>query len=84
MKKQLTRNPSDKMIAGVASGIADYFGIDPTIVRIAFLLMLLPGGISPLLYIVLWLVMPEHPSAMIVNSEPHHYDPYTGEPLQHS
>ncbi len=80
MNKQLTRNPNDKIIAGVASGIADYFGIDATIVRIIFLLLLLPGGISPLVYVLLWFVMPERASSA---AEPHRFDPYTGESISH-
>lgn len=48
------------MIAGVCSGLGEYFGIDPNIVRLIFLLLLLPGGVpGPLVYIILWLVMPE-------------------------
>ena len=82
MNKQLTRNPNDKMVAGVASGLAEYFGIDTTIVRIIFLLMLLPGGISPVVYLVLWLVMPER-AVTQGGAEPHLFDPYTGEPLTH-
>jgi len=84
VNKQLTRDPNDKIIAGVASGLADYFGIDTTIVRVLFLLLLLPGGLSPLLYLVLWIVMPERPALPRVgpsDAEPYHYDPYTGEPL---
>ena len=82
MNKQLTRNPNDKIIAGVASGLADYFGIDTTIVRIIFLLMLLPGGVSPIIYVILWIVMPERAVASNASSaEPHRFDPYTGEPL---
>ena len=81
MSNRLTRNPNDKIIAGVASGLADYFGIDTTIVRIAFLLLLLPGGLSPVLYLVLWLAMPERPLAPQSGAEPYRYDPYTGEPL---
>ena len=86
MNKQLTRNPNDKIVAGVASGLADYFGIDTTIVRIIFLLMLLPGGVSPLIYVILWIVMPERavaPRANPSNAEPHRFDSYTGEPLNH-
>lgn len=85
MNKQLTRNPNDKIVAGVASGLADYFGIDTTIVRIIFLLMLLPGGVSPLIYVILWIVMPERtvaPGANPSNAEPHRFDLYTGEPLK--
>lgn len=80
MNKQLTRNPNDKMVAGVASGLADYFGIDVTIVRIIFLLMLLPGGVSPLIYVLLWVVMPER-AAIHTSAEPQRFDPYTGQPL---
>lgn len=75
--KSLTRNPNDKMVAGVASGLAEYFGIDTTIVRILFLLLLLPGGISPLVYVLLWIVMPERAAAPA--GESYRYDPYTGE-----
>lgn len=82
MSKQLTRNPNDKIIAGVASGLAKYFGIDTTIVRLLFLLLLLPGGLSPLLYLVLWIVMPERPAAPAGGAEPYQYDPYSGQPIQ--
>ena len=69
------RNPNDKIIAGVASGLAEYFGIDTTIVRLLFLLLLLPGGLSPLLYVVLWIVMPERPAvAQAGGAEPYSYD----------
>jgi phage shock protein C len=49
------------MVAGVAGGIADYVGVDPTIVRLVFaLLFLLGAGVTWLLvYVVLWLLMPE-------------------------
>jgi len=51
------------MIAGVCAGVANYFNIDPTVVRIVFLLLLLPGGVpGPLIYLVLWVVMPEESS----------------------
>ncbi|MDA0351205.1 MAG: PspC domain-containing protein [Chloroflexi bacterium] len=55
------RRGDDRMIAGVAGGIADYVDIDPTIVRFAFVVLLILGaGITWLLvYVVLWLLMPE-------------------------
>ncbi len=58
-QKQLTRSASDKMIGGVCGGLAEYFGIDSTLVRVitAFLVFFL--GLGPLLYIVLWIVMPQ-------------------------
>ena len=58
--KQLMRS-EDRMVAGVASGLADYFDIDPTIVRILFVLLALFGGgfLGILIYIVLWIIMPD-------------------------
>ena len=50
------------MVAGVAGGMAEYLGVDPTIVRILWLLAFLPGGVPGLLlYVVCWLVMPREP-----------------------
>lgn len=59
LKKKLFRNPDDVIIAGVASGLAAYFGIDATIVRIIFILVVLFGGSGVLIYIILWLIVPE-------------------------
>lgn len=50
------------MIAGVCAGIADYFGIDPTIVRVLYVLMVLFAGFGVLLYLILWIVMPKQKS----------------------
>jgi phage shock protein C len=55
---QLTRSETDKRIGGVCGGIAQYFGIDPTLVRIGFVVAAFMGfGI--LAYIVLWIVLPK-------------------------
>ena len=58
--KQLMRS-EDRMIAGVAGGLADYFNTDPTLIRILFVLLTLlgGGGLGILIYIVLWIIMPE-------------------------
>jgi phage shock protein C len=58
--KKLMRS-EDRMIAGVAGGVANYFDTDPTLVRILFVLLTLlgGGGLGILVYIVLWIVMPE-------------------------
>jgi len=58
-EKQLVRSRSNKVIAGVAGGLADYFNVDPVIIRIGFLLLVFAAGVSPLLYIILWVVMPQ-------------------------
>jgi phage shock protein C len=54
----LQRNIRDRKIGGVAAGLGDYFGVDPTIVRLAFVLLVLAGGIGLVAYLVAWLVMP--------------------------
>lgn len=58
-KKRLARSTTDKKIGGVAGGIAEYLDIDPTLVRVIFVFMLLPGGVSALPYFILWIVLPE-------------------------
>jgi phage shock protein C len=57
--KRLTRSTSDRMLAGVAGGLANYLGLDPTILRIAFVVLTVFGGSGIILYIVFWLLMPE-------------------------
>ncbi len=59
MKKRLTRSKKDRMIAGVCGGMAEYFDIDPTLVRLALVLITLMGGAGILAYIVAWIIMPE-------------------------
>jgi phage shock protein C len=50
------------MIAGVCGGLAEYFGIDPVIPRIIFVILVLPGGLPGLVpYLILWVVLPENP-----------------------
>src|SRR5690348_8640268 len=57
--RQLARSETDRRIAGVCGGIAEYFDIDPTIVRIIFVLAALLGGPGLLIYLVLWIVLPK-------------------------
>ena len=56
--RQLTRSENDKMIAGVCGGIAEFFGVDATLVRVAMVLLSIFGA-GVLLYVVLWLVVPK-------------------------
>lgn len=57
--KKLFRDPDDKKLAGVASGIAKYFGVDVAVVRILFLALIFAGGFGILAYIILWVAVPE-------------------------
>jgi phage shock protein C len=59
MEKKLKRDTSDKMVAGVASGLANYFELDVTWVRIAFALATFFGGSGIWVYIILWIAVPE-------------------------
>ena len=58
MHTQWKRSSTNKMIAGVAGGIAEAYGWDPTLVRLGFILLTLAHGIGLLLYLVLCLIMP--------------------------
>lgn len=57
--KKLTLSNTDKKIGGVCGGLGEYFGIDPILFRLAFVLFTLGGGSGILLYIILWVIMPE-------------------------
>lgn len=61
MYKKLYRSVTDKMIGGVAGGLAEYFEIDPVIVRLLFVLAVIFGGSGILAYIILWIVIPQRP-----------------------
>jgi phage shock protein C len=58
--KRLTRNPDDKMIGGVCAGVADYFGIDVTLVRVLTVLGAVFGlGSLLVAYVVAWILVPQ-------------------------
>jgi phage shock protein PspC (stress-responsive transcriptional regulator) len=57
-QKRLYRDDDDGIVGGVAAGLAHYFGVDPVVVRIIFVLMVVLGGSGVLLYIILWVVIP--------------------------
>ncbi|HSI94020.1 MAG TPA: PspC domain-containing protein [Jiangellaceae bacterium] len=56
--KRLTRSTSDRMVAGVAAGLANYFDIDPVIMRVLFVALAIFGGGGLILYLVCWFLMP--------------------------
>ncbi|SKC62995.1 PspC domain-containing protein [Maledivibacter halophilus] len=59
--KKLYRSNTDVKIAGVCAGIAEYFDIDSTLVRLGWILFVLMGGSGIIGYIIAWLVMPQRP-----------------------
>jgi phage shock protein C len=62
--KRLVRSRTDRKIAGVAAGVANYLGLDPTIARVLFVITGLMGW-GLLVYVVLWIVMPEGSTAEV-------------------
>ena len=61
MNKRLYKSRNDKMLGGVCGGIAEYFDIDPTLVRLGWVLFCALGGRGILAYIVAAIVIPEQP-----------------------
>ncbi len=57
--KQLRRSKKDRSIAGICGGIANYFNLESSLVRLVVLLFILFGGLSLWVYIILWLLIPE-------------------------
>jgi phage shock protein C len=62
MRNKLYRSTTDKMIGGVCGGLSQYLGIDSTLVRLFFALFALADGVGILLYVILWIVIPERPA----------------------
>lgn len=59
MERKLYRSRTDYMIGGVCGGLAQYFGVDPTVVRVIMALATFVGGMSLLVYLLMWLIIPE-------------------------
>ena len=62
--KRLYRSRSDRKIAGVCGGMAQYFGIDPVIPRIVWVALILGAGIGLLAYLICWIVIPNEPAGV--------------------
>ena len=60
--KRLYRPRDGRVVAGVCAGLAAYFGVDPTLVRLAFALVTVFGGLGILIYLCAWVVIPEEGS----------------------
>ena len=68
MDRKLQRDENKKMLGGVAAGLAEYFELDVTVVRVIFVLMAVFGLAGVLIYLILWIVVPAKPL----------FDPYGG------
>jgi phage shock protein PspC (stress-responsive transcriptional regulator) len=67
-RKRLVRSTNDKKIAGVAAGLADYFDLDPTIIRVVWLLAFLCAGAGLLAYVILWIALPPGPTGVVASA----------------
>lgn len=65
MKKRLYKSTTDKKLDGICGGIAEYFGIDPTLVRLAWVLFTALGGSGIVAYIICMIVFPQKPDNII-------------------
>ena len=57
--KRIYRDPDNKVLGGVCGGLGAYFNVDPVIIRILFIALVIAGGAGLLIYIILWIVVPE-------------------------
>lgn len=78
--KQLYRSVHNRRIAGVAGGIAEYFGVDPTPIRLLWLLAIFLGGSGFLGYLIAWIVIPEAPLSETNQPQPLSSNENTPEP----
>ncbi len=64
--KKLTRSLSDRMFAGVCAGLAEYLGMDPTVIRLIFVLLFFVSGPGILLaYLIMMIIVPEEPKVQV-------------------
>ena len=63
MTRRLYRSRGERIVGGVCGGLAAYFDVDPSVIRLVFLLAALLGGHGILVYLALWIIMPPEPLA---------------------
>jgi phage shock protein C len=59
--RKLYRSKTDRKVAGVCGGLAQYFNIDPTLIRVLFVVLAILGGSGLVLYVALWIIVPTEP-----------------------
>jgi phage shock protein C len=66
--KTLYRSSTNKKIAGICGGIAEYFQLDPTLIRIIWLSSVLMGGTGILVYVICWIIVPEKQNSHVISA----------------
>jgi phage shock protein C len=59
--RKLYRSQTNRMLAGVCGGLAEYFNTDPTLIRVLFVGLTVFGGAGPLIYLAMWIIVPSQP-----------------------
>lgn len=62
--KKLSRSSKKKVLGGVAGGLGNYLNIDPTVVRVLFVILTLFNGMGALVYVILWVILPSDKAAL--------------------
>ena len=61
--RRLYRSRTNRVIAGISGGLGEYIGVDPTIIRLVWILLALPGGVPGIvLYLLAWIIIPLEPA----------------------
>ena len=64
-RKPLMRSRTNRKIAGVCAGLAEYLDVDPTLIRILWVMLAIFGGCGVLAYLIAWIIMPEEPRPQV-------------------
>jgi phage shock protein C len=59
--RKLYRSRSNRQLAGVCGGLAEYFDLDPTLIRVLFVILAVLGGSGVILYLAMWIIVPKQP-----------------------
>jgi phage shock protein C len=59
--RKLYRSKSDRKLAGICGGLAQYFNVDATLIRVLFVLLAVLGGSGLVLYVAMWIIVPKEP-----------------------
>ncbi len=62
--RKLYRSRSNRQVAGVCGGLAEYFNMDPTLIRVLFVVLAVLGGSGLVLYLALWIIVPNAPQGV--------------------
>jgi phage shock protein C len=68
--RKLYRSRTQRMVAGVCGGLAEYFNVDTTMIRVLFLVLTLFGGAGLVVYVVMWILVPDASKAPPTTSAP--------------